>query len=108
MGFAPRHFARPVRRSRRFRAPFASSRPGERNLTIELGRGATYSDERFTVYEHGVYPCHSVLAGQPSRTYVDSFKTLSEAIKAYPTATVIEGTTYAPPSLSHLSDDGDY
>lgn len=77
-------------------------------LTIERGRGMTYSNNRWTVYEHSTYPRHSVLAGQPCRTYIDSFDTIEEAKAEHPTATVISGTTYAPPSLSHLPDDGDY
>lgn len=75
------------------------------DLTIERGRGATYASERWTVYEHGTYPRGSVLAGQSSRAWLDDFDTLEEAVIAYPDAVVIDGSTYRPPSLSHLPDD---
>lgn len=79
-------------------------------LTIELGIGATYRNNRFTVYSHGTYPRHSVLAGQPKRTFIESFETLAEAQRVYPQAEVLAngGTTYQEPDLSHLPDDGDY
>ncbi len=79
--------------------------------TIEMGRGATYSNRKITVYRHGIYPRNSVLSGQPMRTWEDEFETLEAAKAAFPQAedlTGNEGTTYAPPSLSHLSDEGDY
>lgn len=75
------------------------------NLTIELGRGATYSNNRFTVYAHDTYPRNSVLAGQARRRFIDSFDTLEAAQAAHPSAKVLPGTTYAPPNLSHLSGD---
>jgi hypothetical protein len=78
------------------------------DLTIERGRGATYSSGRWTVYEHSTYERHSVLAGQSCRRYINDYDTLEAAQIAHPTAVVIEGTTYAPPYLGHLSDDGDY
>jgi hypothetical protein len=79
----------------------------KQKLTIELGRGATYSNNSFTVYAHDRYPRHSVLAGQNRRTFIDRFDTLAEAQKEFPAAVHVAGTTYAPPSLFHLSDDGD-
>lgn len=68
--------------------------------------GATYSRAEYGVYEYSVYPRTSVLAGQTRRVFVDSFKTLGEAVAAYPTA-VESGPGYAPPYLGHLPDDGD-
>jgi len=80
------------------------------NRTIEPGgKGMTYNrTEGFTVYEHSTYSRGSVLAGQPKRIWLDIFDTLAEARAAYPQATVIEGCTYQPPSLSHLPDDDNY
>ena len=72
--------------------------------TIERGRGETYANDRWTVYEHGTYPDGSVLAGQDYRGWVDDFDTLEEATAAYPDAQIIDGTTYRPPSLSHLPE----
>lgn len=72
------------------------------DMTIERGRGATYSTDRWTVYEHGTYERGSVLEGQSRRIWVDDFETLEEAIVAYPDAEVIDGTTYRPPYLNHL------
>jgi hypothetical protein len=77
-------------------------------LTIERGRGATYANNDFVVYEHTTYPRTSVLAGQPCRKWIDSFATLEEAKTKFPTAVECVGTTYQPPSLNHLPDDGDY
>lgn len=74
------------------------------DMTIERGRGMTYSNDRWTVYEHGTYPDGSVLAGQDYRGWVEDFETLEEAVKAYPDAQVLEGTTYQPPCLSHLPE----
>ena len=73
--------------------------------TIEFGRGATYANDRYTVYEHGTYPRSSVLAGQHQRVWLDDFDTLEEAKAAYPDAEdCTGGTTYQAPSLSHLPD----
>lgn len=79
--------------------------------TIEQGsRGATYKNgmNTFTVYEIGVYPRSSVLAGQQSRRFLDSFNSLEEAKEAFPDAKFIQGSTYREPYLNHLSDDEDY
>ena len=68
----------------------------------------TYSNNRWTIYSLGVYPSHSVLAGQQKRTFIDSFETLEQAKEQYPTAIVnSNGTSYRAPDLSHLPDDGD-
>lgn len=72
------------------------------DLTIERGRGATYSTDRWTVYEHGTYERGSVLEGQSRRVWLDDFDSLEEAVVAYPDANVIEGSTYQRPSLNHL------
>ncbi len=76
----------------------------KRNLTVERGRGATYRNEKFVVYEHSVYPRHSVLAGQDRRVWIEEYETLADAQRAYPTAVWIPGTTFRHPDLSHLSD----
>ena len=75
--------------------------------TIEQGHGATYHNDKFTVYEHSTYGRSSVLSGQSRRVWLDNFETLADAQSAYPDAEPMEGTTYAPPSLHHLPDDGD-
>jgi hypothetical protein len=72
------------------------------DLTIEQGRGATYSSDRWTVYEHGEYERGSVLEGQNRRVWLDDFETLEEAQKAYPEAVVCACSTYQPPCLNHL------
>lgn len=74
-------------------------------FTIELGRGATYSTGRWTVYEHGTYERGSVLEGQSRRSWVDDFETLDEARAAYPDADIIDGSTYRPPYLNHLPEE---
>ena len=80
--------------------------------TIEFAsHGATYRNRAgYSVYEHSEYPRSSVLAGQPCRRFVQRFETLDAAQRAHPDATFLghEGqTTYQPPDLSHLPDDGD-
>ncbi len=77
------------------------------DLTIERGRGATYSSDRWTVYEHGTYERGSVLAGQSRRIWLDDFDTLEEAVIAYPDAVVSTCSTYQPPYLNHLPEDGE-
>lgn len=77
------------------------------DLTIEQGRGATYASDRWTVYEHGVYERGSVLAGQSRRIWLDDFDTLEEAVIAYPDAVVCAGSTYRPPYVNHLPEDGE-
>jgi len=81
------------------------------NLTIERQRGETYSRSTFAVYEHGVYPRSSVLAGQPSRRFIDGgFETPEAAQAKYPDATIIAGSTHIPVDVltAHLPDDTDY
>ena len=78
-----------------------------RDLTIEQGRGATYASDRWTVYEHGTYGRGSVLEGQSRRVWLDDFDTLEEAVIAYPDAVVCAGSTYRPPYLNHLPEDGE-
>lgn len=73
--------------------------------SIEMGRGATYCNNRYTVYEHGVYPRTSVLAGRPSRKWLNEFETLAEAQAAYPDAEVWAGSSYQPFEPSYYSDD---
>ena len=75
--------------------------------TIERGRGATYASERWTVYEHGVYDRDSVLSGQSRRSWLNDFDSLEEAQKAYPEAVVCAFSTYTPPCLNHLPEDGE-
>ena len=57
-------------------------------------------DDRFpgevVVWEHGVYPRSSVLAGEDRRSWRDSFKTVEEAKAAYPKAEVMEHSTGDP------------
>lgn len=72
------------------------------DLTIERGRGATYSSDRWTVYEHGEYERGSVLEGQSRRVWLDDFETLEQAVIAYPDAVVCACSTYQPPCLNHL------
>lgn len=48
--------------------------------------GRTYSRNEYGVYEYGVYPRSSVLAGSTRRVFLDSFKTLDEARRAFPGA----------------------
>lgn len=69
-------------------------------------RGATYCRNQYGVYAYGVYPKGSVLEGQTSRRFLDSFDTLEEAKAKYPNADV-SGCCYQPPYLGHLPDSED-
>ena len=75
--------------------------------TIEMGRGATYRNTLYTVYEHSVYDDSTVLAGNPRRQWLDDFETLAEARRNYPHAVVVEGTTYNPYAGTYLSQNED-
>mgnify|MGYP006919384727 CR=1 FL=1 len=78
--------------------------------TIEQASfGATYKHDAntFTVYEIGEYDENSVLAGQQSRTFLDSFDSFEDAKEAFPDAELIDGSTYQEPSLHHLPDGPD-
>jgi hypothetical protein len=59
----------------------------------------------FSVYELGVYPRSSVLAGQTRKSFVDMFDTLEQAQAAYPRADV--GGDVAVNTFDHLRDDVD-
>jgi hypothetical protein len=48
--------------------------------------GQTYARNEYAVYEYGVYPRSSVLAGRTRRTFLDSFESLAAARSAYPGA----------------------
>ena len=66
--------------------------------TIERAKyGSGYS-----VYEFGVYPRSSVLAGQTRKQFIDGFDTLEEAQAAYPDADV--GYRDAHNHFGHLPD----
>jgi hypothetical protein len=57
------------------------------NTRIEFPSvGRTYARNEYAVYEYGTYPRSSVLAGQMSRTFLDSYDTLEEARAAHPNA----------------------
>ena len=88
---------------------------------VHEGRGNTYhakckvndftiefSDEYkwWSVYEFGVFPRSSVLAGQTMKSFRDSFDTEEEAVKAYPHAKV----GYRDPmnTFHHLPGEDDY
>jgi hypothetical protein len=75
--------------------------------TIEKGNGATYRNNKWTVYEHSTYPRSSVLSGQRRRVWMDDFETLDKAKAAYPKAQV-SGATYQAPYLEHLPKDDDF
>lgn len=69
-----------------------------KDMTIEYDHEYKW----YCVYEFGVYPRSSVLAGQTMKSYKDSFNTLEEAQKVYPDADV----GYRDPNntLNHLPD----
>lgn len=72
-------------------------------FTVEHGRGETYHDQRPTLYSHTIYPRHSVLAGQPCRTYIESWANWAEAEAAI-VAVQAELPSFKP---TMLKDGGD-
>ena len=86
---------------------------GPKHYTIELGRGETYRNGRWTVYGHDRYPSTSVLAGQDRRTWVQDYDSLELAQAAYPHAQTLDApgaTTWRPirEIVAHLPDEPDY
>lgn len=80
----------------------------KKDQTVERERGETYHRGTFAIYEHGVYPRHSVLAGQPRRVFVEGgFKTVEDAQAKHPHARYIAGTTHRSVNsmTAHLPDD---
>lgn len=66
------------------------------DLTIEKKRSYNTQGFEWTVYEWGVYPHSSVLAGQTRKTFMDAFDTLEEALAAYPDAQALDGPSHKP------------
>lgn len=95
-----------------------------RSFTLEYGRGETYSGG-LVLYGHGRYPRSSVLSGQDSRHWIQSFESRAAADEAI--AYLRQhlgrkfrfddwaegdscGSSYVPVEqvVSHLPDDTDY
>ena len=63
------------------------------NITIEFPSvGRTYARNEYAVYEYDRYPRSSVNYGMVRRSFLDSFRTLEEARKAFPNAGESIGT----------------
>ena len=63
------------------------------NVTIEFpSLGKTYARNEYAVYEYDRYPRSSVNYGMQRRSFLDSFRTLEEARKAFPNAAESIGT----------------
>lgn len=71
------------------------SKSDKLDYMVKLNAGQTYNhadgDEPVAVYGFGTYPASSVLAGQVRRVWMDSFRSIEDALKAYPTAQVEDG-----------------
>lgn len=70
-------------------------------------RGQTYRRNEYGIYRYDEYPVGSVLEGQQRRTFLGSYSTLEEAMKAHPEADYQgEGVCgFQLPYLDHLPDD---
>lgn len=78
------------------------------NKVIEYpSRGISYLHPHYGVYEYGVYPRSSVLAGQTSRRFLDSFPTLEEAQAAHPDAEWYGEGTGGPQPVALPPEDPD-
>lgn len=76
----------------------------KKDIRIEFpAKGGTYCYQEYGVYEYGVYPKGSVLAGQPSRRFLNRYPTLEEAQREHPDAKWKgTGSHFSPPQLNHL------
>lgn len=72
-----------------------------KEMTMEARHGS------WVVHEWDEYPSHSVLAGQPRKTFVDMFDTQEEALEAYPQAAPSHPLMQPQVSLNHLPGEGD-
>lgn len=50
-------------------------------------------EDEWAVYGHGTYEESSVLAGQPSRVFINDYRTCAKAKEAWPQASVSESST---------------
>ena len=76
------------------------------DIRIEYpSRGATYCENCYGVYKYGLYPSYSVLSGQVSRTFVDRFDTLEEAVQKYPDAQVLNHSCYQTTIMPSFAPD---
>ena len=65
----------------------------KKNISIEFPSiGKTYARNEYAVYEYDRYPRSSVNYGMERRSFLDSFRTLEEARKAFPNAAESIGT----------------
>lgn len=69
----------------------------KKEYTIQLDRW-----DDFVVYEWDEFPPNSLLAGQERKAYKDSFATLEEALKEYPTA--VQEVRHPYNYVDHLPD----
>lgn len=60
------------------------------------------------VHAWGVYPQSSVLAGQPCKSFQDSFNSVEEALAQFPEAKSSHPMMQPQNTFDHLSDEPDY
>lgn len=75
------------------------------SVRIEFpSRGATYCNQKYGVYEYGVYSGRSVLAGQTRRTWLGEYDTLEEARAKHPNADYNDcGSGFVPVNVSRIA-----
>ena len=76
--------------------------------TIEPDFGSPTEMEDFpyySVFKWGTHPEDSVLAGQESKTLVDEFDSLHQAIAEYPDAAVFDGPIPPHNTFDHLPSE---
>jgi len=66
-----------------------------------------FRDGRVLVHAWGIYPSHSVLAGQDVKQYVDSFDTVDQALSLYPEAEGSHPVLQPQNTFNHLSSAGE-
>ena len=92
-----------------------ATRNGKLTLTLELGQGETYRNNRWTLYAYDRYDRRSVLHGRERRRWVTDFDSLEQANEMIMGHKLARGvyqssSGHVPVSeiVSHLPDDTDY
>ncbi len=84
-----------------------------KNLTLEPGRGETYSSGEPSLYAHDTYGRGSVMAGRPRRIFLESWETAEEARAALQQAGIRytdligSGSTHVPLRVATAGIPGD-
>lgn len=77
------------------------------HFTVQVATDHGQSQPSYSVYAWGVYPSHSVLAGQECKRFIDSYESLEAAQQDYPEAQLSNPLTEPKNTFDHLPDSDD-